>query len=228
MSAIYDFFVGSKIYGLPHILLLVYWAIKTALIIWLTLAFAKSDKAKEKVIKIFAIIILVETIASRFIYAGSEISLLRFIPGTFCSTMGFVLPLFVLFSKKDSKGLFFALFSGFMGGMITIFSGDNVGQAAVQNTFISFAYHGNMAALALLCYALRYSTFTIDKIPALYVGLCIMVVWGKFTNDAFGFANNMFLNAPLIPGTFITWWFTGICIVLIATIVSLIYQRLTQ
>lgn len=173
------------------------------------LPFAKTEKSKIIVIKITAGILLLATILSRFIYNNWKPSLIDFLPNTFCSTMGFITPLFVLFCKKDSKNLYYALFAGFIGGIVTLFSGEDIGQEKVLNTFISYFYHGLMATLAMLCVAVKYCKPTLNKVPRLFVGLSIMVVYGVFSNQVFDYSNNMYLNSPLLEGTPLTWWLTG-------------------
>lgn len=114
-----------------------------------------------------------------------------------------------------------------MGGVITVLSGDNIGQARVQNTLISYFYHGLMASLSMLCVAVKYCRPTLNKVPRLFVSLCVMVVYGLFTNQVFGYSNNMFLNSPLIDGTMLTWWFVGIMLILIAIVVAILYEAIT-
>lgn len=227
MGWLKDFFVGSSAFEGPHILIIALWAITTTLLILFTCLFAKTEKSRVLVIKITAGVLLLATILSRFIYNNWTPSILDFLPSSFCSTMGFITPLFVLFCKKDSKNLYYALFAGFMGGLITLFSGDDIGQERVQNTLISYFYHSLMATLAMLCVAVKYSKPTLNKVPRLSVGLSIMVVYGVFSNQVFGYSNNMFLNSPLLEGTPLTWWLTGILIMIIAIIVSLIYEAIT-
>ncbi|MGN1222427.1 MAG: hypothetical protein ACI4TT_04260, partial [Christensenellales bacterium] len=142
-------------------------------------------------------------------------------------TMGFVLPLFVLFCKKDSKTLYFAVFSAFMGGVLTMLSGEDIGQVRFQNTVISYFYHGLMASLSMLCVAVKYSKPTLNKVPRVFIGLSIMVVYGVFSNQVFGFSNNMYLNRPLIDGTILSWWFVGIMFMLIAIVVAIVYEAIT-
>ncbi len=227
MEQIKSFFVGSSPYEGPHILLMILWAIMTTLLLLFTFLFAKTERSKITVIKVTAGISLLSTILSRFIYNDWTPSLIDFLPNSFCSTMGFVMPLFVLFCKKDSKNLYFALFSGFIGGVLTLFSGDNVGQERVQNTFISFLYHGLMITLAILCFAVKYSKPSLDKVPRVFIGLSVMVVYGVFSNQVLGYSNNMYLNAPLLEGTPFTWWVTGILMIIIAIVTSLIYEAIT-
>ena len=222
-----DFFVGSSAYEGPHILIIVFWAIMTTLLILLTCLFAKSEKSKVIVIKTTAGVLLLAAILSRFIYNDWTPSIQEFLPNTFCSTMGFVMPIFVLFCKKDSKNLYFALFAGFMGGLLTLLSGEDVGQERVQNTIISYFYHSLMISLAMLCVAVKYSKPTLDKVPRIFVGLSIMVVYGVFSNQVFGYSNNMYLNSPLLDGTPLTWWLTGLLMMVIAIGISLIYEAIT-
>ncbi|MGN1213169.1 MAG: hypothetical protein ACI4TZ_03910 [Christensenellales bacterium] len=227
MENLKNFFVGSAPFEGPHLLVISLWAIATVLLILFTCLFAKTEKSKVLVIKITAGILLLATTLSRFVYYDFKPSFVNFLPSTFCSTMGFVLPLCVLFCKKDSKTLYFAVFSAFMGGLITMLSGDDIGQARVQNTLISYFYHGLMASLSMLCVAVKYSKPTLNKVPRVFVGLSIMIVYGVFTNQVFGFSNNMFLNKPLVDGTILTWWFVGILFVLVAILVAIVYEAIT-
>lgn len=120
MEKLKNFFVGSGAFEGPHLLVIALWVTATVLLIAFTLIFAKSEKAKVLVIKITAGVLLLATTLSRFIYHDWTPSFVDFLPNSFCSTMGFVLPLFILFCKKDSKTLYFAVFTGFMGGIITV------------------------------------------------------------------------------------------------------------
>lgn len=54
-----------------------------------------------------------------------------------------------------------------------------------------------------------------------------MVGYGIFSNQVFGFSNNMFLNSPLIDGTIFTWWFVGIVIIFISIVVAIVYEAIT-
>lgn len=227
MEKLRNFFVGSSAFEGPHLLVIALWVIATVLLILFTCLFAKTEKSKVLVIKITAGVLLLATTLSRFIYYDWKPSIVDFLPSSFCSTMGFILPLFVLFCKKDSKTLYFAVFAGFMGGVITVLSGDDIGQQRFQNTLISYFYHGLMSSLAMLCVAVKYCRPTLNKVPRLFVALCVMVVYGLFTNQVFGFSNNMFLNSPLIDGTILTWWFVGIMFILIAIIVAIVYEAIT-
>lgn len=227
MGLLNSFFVGSSPYEGPHILIISLWVITTTLLILFTCLFAKTEKSKVIVIKVTAAVLLLATILSRFIYNEWKLSFIDFLPSSFCSTMGFITPLFVFFCKKDSKNLYYALFAGFMGGLITLFSGDDIGQERVQNTIISYFYHCLMIALAMLCVAVKYSKPTLDKVPRIFIGFSIMVVYGVFSNQVFDYSNNMFLNSPLIEGTPLTWWLTGILMMVIAIIISLIYEAIT-
>lgn len=227
MNGLRDFFVGSKPFEGPHLLVIGLWVLSTVLLILFTCLFAKIEKSKVLVIKITAGVLLLATTLSRFIYHDWKPSLVDFLPNTFCSTMGFVLPLFVLFCKKDSKTLYFAVFTAFMGGIITMLSGEDIGQIRIQNTFISYFYHGLMASLSMLCVAVKYSRPTLNKVPRVFVGLCVMTAYGVFSNQVFGYSNNMYLNSPLLDGTILTWWFVGIVLILIAIVIALIYEAIT-
>ena len=228
METIRNFFAGSSPFGAPHLLIIALWVLVTFLLILFTWLFAKTEKSKVIVIKVTAGVVLLATSLSRFIYHNWKPSLIDFLPNTFCSTMGFILPLFILFCKKDSKNLYFAVFSAFMGGVITVLSGDGIGQLRVENTLISYFYHGLMASLSMLCVAVNYSKPTLNKMTRLSSGLCVMVVYGIFTNQKFGYSNNMFLNSPLIDGTIFEWWFVGILFILIAITIAIIFEAITM
>ena len=45
-----------------------------------------------------------------------------------------------------------------------------------------------------------------------------------FAPCLFGQSNNMYLNAPLLPDTILTWWFAGILLLLLYTVCLQVYE----
>ena len=54
-----------------------------------------------------------------------------------------------------------------------------------------------------------------------------MVVVGVFGNSVLNQSNNMYLNAPLIDGTFFTWYIVGILFLVLYTLIIQIYEMCT-
>ena len=219
-----------SIFGKEHIL---YCVIAFILMISSVVIIAKFVP-KNKVcipIKIVAAITLILIIINRIVVAKSrDGTWLDFLPDTFCSMMGFFLPIVVLCFKPTTKMFHFAIFSGMIGGFLTLMYPDffvyfdnfwNI------HPFTGILYHTGMFYLFLLSICTGYFQPTFRNWIALPLGLSCMVVVGEFGNSVLKQANNMYLNNPLIENTIFSWWFVGILFIGLVTLIIQIYEMVT-
>ncbi len=219
-----------KIYGIEHILYMVI----TLFVIILSLILIKIYVPKEKIkipIKILAVIGLILIIINRIVVSKSRsANFIDFIPDTFCSMMGFILPLTVLFFKPSSKIYQYAIFSGFIGGFLTfvypdfLVYFDNIFNI---HPFTGLLYHTLMMYIALLAVVTGYFVPSFNKWCSVPIGLAFMVVFAVFGNSVLGQSNNMYLNSPILSGTGLTWYVVGILFILLYTILLQIYEMCT-
>lgn len=215
-----------KIFGLEHILFLSFTILFTIISIIIFNKFIPKNKF-HIVIKITSIILLIFIISSRILLSIKNNNPLSFLPSTYCSMMGFVLPIVALFFKPNSKTFQFAISAGFIGGILTIIYPDFI---ELYNSmfepipFTGFVYHALMVYLFCISLFCKYYLPTFKNWSSLPIGLAFMVVVGEFGNTVLGQSNNMNLNRPILEGTIFTWWFLGISIIIWYTIILQIIE----
>lgn len=219
-----------EVFGIEHIIYMIVSLVVMIIALVLFKKFIPKDKTFI-LIKILAGIGLVLIIINRIVVSLSrDGTFLDFIPDTFCSTMGFVLPLVVLLCKPESKIFQFALFAGFFGGILTFFYPDFLvyfDDIFNIHPFTGLLYHTFMMFIFIASLVLGYFKPSFKKWTSFVTGLAFLVVWGSFGNTALGQSNNMYLNAPLISGTPFTWWLTGILLIILYTVIIQIYEMFT-
>ena len=93
--------------------------------------------------------------------------------------------------------------------------------------FTGLLYHTLMLFQFLLCIISGYFVPTFKNWSSLLIGLSFMVVFAVFGNSVLGQSNNMYLNAPLLSGTNLTWYVVGILFLLLYTIILQVYEMCT-
>ena len=219
-----------KIFGTEQIVLMIVFVVLMALGIFFITKFVPKDKMYIPM-KIIAAIGLVLIVVNRIIVAKSRNStFLDFLPNTFCSMMGFVAPLVVLLFKPNTKIFQYAIFAGMIGGLLTFIYPDFIiyFDSVFNMHFITgYLYHTFMLLLFLLAIISKYFVPTFKKWFSLPVGLAFMVVVGVFGNNVLNQENNMYLNAPLIAGTGLTWYLVDILFLILYTFIIQVYEMCT-
>ncbi len=219
-----------EIFGLEHI---IYFIVSLVLMTALTIIFKVFVK-KEKmyiVMKIIAGFGLVLMVIYRIIVSKSRNgTFLDFLPDTYCSMMGFIMPIIVLCFKPNTKVFQYAMFAGMIGGLLTLCYPDFIvyfDNIFNIHAFTGLLYHTNMLFMFIVAISTGYFVPTFKNWTSVLTGLAFMVVVGEFGNSVLNQANNMYLNAPLISNTIFTWWFVGILFLILYTIILQIYEMIT-
>lgn len=219
-----------ELFCLEHILFMVVIALIMGLSIFLILKFVPKEKMFIP-IKILATIGLILIIINRIVVAKSRTStFIDFLPDTYCSMMGFIMPLVVLFFKPNTKIFQYALFAGMIGGLLTYIYPDFIVYFDTMfniHPFTAYLYHVFMLFIFLIAIISKYFVPTFKNWISLPIGLAFMVVVGVFGNSVLNQSNNMYLNAPLIDGTFFTWYIVGILFLVLYTLIIQIYEMCT-
>ena len=219
-----------KVFGTEHIVFMIVSVIVLTALLIVLKKFVPQNKV-GLVMKITAFCGLVLIVINRIVVSKSRnADFIDFLPDTYCSMMGLILPLTVLLFKPTTKIYQYAVFAGFIGGLITFFYPDffvyfddffNI------HPFTGILYHTLMVFIFAESLVLKYFTPSFRKWTAFPIGLAFMVVYACFGNSVLGQTNNMYLNAPLLPDTILSWWFTGIMLILLYTLILQIYEIIT-
>ena len=216
-----------QIFGTEHIVYMVVSAAAMAGLLVVFRLFIPKNKAFI-LLKATALVGLVLIIINRIVVSKSRSgTFLDFIPDTYCSMMGFILPLVVLLFKPTTKIYQYAIFAGAIGGLITFVYPDFLvyfDNFFNIHPFTGLLYHTLMLFMFLESLVCGYYVPSFKKWTAMPVGLAFMVVFAVFGNTVLGQSNNMYLNAPLLPDTILTWWFAGILLLLLYTVCLQVYE----
>lgn len=219
-----------ELFGLEHILYMVVASIIMALLLFVLIRFVPHKKIYIP-LKVFATVGFVIMIVYRIVVAKSRNSTFKdFLPDTFCSMMGFIMPIVILCFKPKTKIYQYAMFCGMIGGLLTFIYPDFIvyfDNIFNIHPFLGLLYHTNMLFMFLLAIISKYFVPTFKNWTALPIGLAFMVVIAVFGNNVLNQSNNMYLNAPLISGTPLTWYLVGILFIILYTIILQIYEMFT-
>ena len=219
-----------QVFGIEHIIYMIVAAIIMAGLIIVIKIFVPKDKMFIPM-KVTAAIGVVIMIIYRIVVSRSRSgTFLDFIPDTFCSMMGFIMPLTVLIFKPDTKIFQYAMFCGMLGGLLTLIYPDFLvyfDNIFNIHPFTGLLYHTLMLFMFLLAIITKYFVPTFKRWTSLPIGLAFMVVFAVFGNSVLGQYNNMYLKAPLLPGTPLTWWLVGILFLILYTIILQVYEMCT-
>lgn len=219
-----------QVFGIEHIIYMVVMIVVMTIAIIVLKKFVPKNKMVLP-IKIFAGIELILIIIYRIVISKSRSgTFIDFIPDTFCSLMGFILPLTILIFKPSTKIFQYAMFAGMIGGLLTFIYPDFLvyfDNIFNIHPFTGLLYHTLMLFQFLLCIISGYFVPTFKNWSSLLIGLSFMVVFAVFGNSVLGQSNNMYLNAPLLSGTNLTWYIVGILFLLLYTIILQVYEMCT-
>ena len=216
-----------EVYGTEHIVYMCVCLVLMVVLLMLLKRFVPRDKMFIPV-KLTAAVGLVLIVINRIVVARSRGgTFLDFIPDTYCSMMGFILPVVVLLFRPGTKIFQYAIFAGMIGGLITLFYPDFlVYFDSIFNIhpFTGLLYHTLMVLVFLEVLVCGYYTPSFRNWASFPVGLAFMVVFAVFGNTVLGQSNNMYLNAPLLPDTALTWWVAGILMLVLYTVCLQVYE----
>lgn len=198
----------AKIYGIGHISFLI-----TALSLFGVLIYFVVTKFNERqkylVVKILSGVLLFFAIGCRVAIAAANHQIKYIIPDSYCATTGIVLGLAGLLGKKDNMFLHCVVYLGFLGGVLTIFYPDFLGQEPTifgSRNFTCLIYHMLMVVVSVIMILTKYFVPNIKKWYYLLFGFCTYITHGVFvlTFEISEYA--MYINEPILPGTPLYWY----------------------
>ncbi len=201
--------LAPKIFGKEHLIFLaIFLVVQISVLVVAKLKF-KSEKSQWIYLRVMAGLILVFNIINR-IGVGIDDGWLYMTPNTFCSLTSFVLPIIVLFGKKDLycyNGLWYL---GFFGGLATLIYPDFIGQAETiwhLNTIFSLLHHGTMFFLCIAMGMFKVFRPSIKKSWGFPLVFSLYIVIGCFEIHVLKMDEAMCIIDPLLSNTPLYCWF---------------------
>ncbi len=199
-----------KLYGWEHLTYLAIYAIVVVATLLLIHFFVKTDKQKAIAIKVIAGILLICIITNRISIAVKNSDFWTILPNTYCGTTSLSLALFVLFGKPNLKAYHFLWYIGVLGGLITMFYPDFLGQDIsfmYLPTISGMLHHSMLLLLTIVMCQLKWFEPSLKNWKWFPIGICVFTIYGLFIMDIFKWDHAMCIGSALIEGTILNWWF---------------------
>lgn len=216
-----------KIFGWQHLTYLAIFIVLAVVGTYYILKFVKNEKTLTIVIKSIALALLLAVIWNRISICIDKNNWIQLIPNTFCGLSSFLLSISVLVGKKDCGFFHFICYLGFVGGLVTLIYPDFIGQDQsflYPATISGLLHHTIMFYLITLMFITHYFVPTLKKWYYLPLGLCCVMTYGLFLLSATSHTSAMNITSPLLEGTILTWWFTGLLLVVLSLVTMFIFD----
>ena len=200
-----------KVFGKEHLIYIAASLIVAALCIYINKKFATTEKRKLVAVKLAAAILYLIIFSNRLtlVFEHGLVNWKMMIPDTFCCMSSYLLSIFVLFGRKNNNVLHFIWLLAFVGGTITTFYPDFIGQNPsfwYPPTLLGMMHHTWAAILVILILMNGFLTLTYKKWYCTPIGFAAFLSYGAFLICVLGFENPFYMTAPVFAGTFLTVW----------------------
>ena len=219
-----------QIFGTEHIIFMLVSVAVMVTALVLIGKFVKKERTKRVIIITCALIQLTFIIWNRLAVMEYGGGISEFLPTTFCATTSLLFPLAMIFCKKDSGILQFLASCMLLGGVLTFFYPDFIGQDAsifFDKTMSGLLHHTmGIFNFLLICVTGSYKP-SMEKWNSLIFGLCAYMTYGIFMISMLGHNDAMYIYHPLIEGTIFNWVFVGAMFIILYTIALIVYEQIS-
>lgn len=224
-------------YGAPHIF---GWQHLVFLFLGLTIAIVSLILINRKVKDVKIQDIIVRSVGGLLLAAiiWNRISLIWFydsawalIPNTFCGTTSLTFGICAIFCKRNHLVLHYFIYAGFWGGIISTIYPTFIGQNlyfSYPPTLSGMIHHFISLYLAVLMVMTGFVKPSLNKFYAFPVGFIFILAYGIFLMDALHFSEAMYIFAPLVSGTFLTWYVVGPAMVGASLLALFLYEKVIK
>ena len=203
--------MNPTLFGIEHILYIIISTLLGSLVIIISYKYAKTEKSKKIILKLFAAILLISIMTNRLsqVFRYDTIRWYCIIPDSYCGMTSLVLSLAVLFGKKDNGVLHFVWHLGIFGGISTVIYASFVGQGPTifyLPTISGLLHHSFSAILVVLLLMFKQIEITYKKWYYTLFGFTCYLTVGAFLMETFNMSDAFHIAEPLISGTNLTAW----------------------
>lgn len=222
---------GKHMYNLYHILFIIVFILCLTLQIIITNKRKPGKKEISIYTNILAIIILIGVILIRVSITIFNIKhhinnykWYFFIPDTWCSLVGIVYSLNMLFFKRNENILHYTAFVGFLGGIMTLFFPNFLNTEFFFHikSFPSFIYHAAMVLLTV--YLIQTGEFipTMKKSVYFIIGMTLAMIFGFFEKNIMHMEKPMQIDDPFFHNSRFLSILTGWPVVILGEFIFVI------
>lgn len=226
----------AKLFGWAHLTYLAVFIAAYAVSLVVIKLKVKSEAKIDLSVKILGGILLALLVFNRIAIACHRESAWGLVPDSFCGVGSLGLAISCLCFKRGAIPYHVFVYCMLFGGTIAVFYPDFLGQefhgegtSFLYPATISGMLHHSLASyIAVLLLVTGHFKPCVKKTYALPIALCFMIVYGEFLLDACKFEKAMYIGAPIVPHTFITWYVVDIALVAFAYGFAYLYEYLVR
>lgn len=203
--------MNPQVFGKEHLIYIAVSILTAFSVCILTKRFARTKKAGDLVVKVSAGILFLIILTNRLalVFEYGEPNWQKLITDSLCSTSSYVLPLAILFGKKNNNVLHFIWLIALAGGTITTFYPNFIGQHPsfmYPPTILGMMHHTWSAIVVVLVFMNGYLTLTYKKWYCTLFGFTSYLAYGAFLMCVLSYSNPFYMTEPAVEGTVFTVW----------------------
>ena len=220
--------MNPQVFGKEHLMYIAISVSVSALACFLAKRYARTEGAKQIVIKAAAAILFVIIFSNRLalVFEYDTPNWQKLLTDSFCSTSSYVLSITLLVGKKNNSVLHFIWLVALAGGAIATFYPNFIGQNPsfmYPPTILGMMHHTWSAAVVVLMFLLGYLELTYKKWYCTLIGLMAYITFGAFLMCVLDYGNPFYMKEPALEGTpFTVWGIAPIYVAVYALILAII------
>ncbi|MCR5786516.1 MAG: YwaF family protein [Acholeplasmatales bacterium] len=222
---------GMHMYNIYHIIFVILFILYLTIQIILTKKYKPNSKAIDIYTKLLAVIIILGVTITRI--SNTVYNVRRgldnykwyfFLPDTWCSLVGIVYSLNLLFFKRNQNVLHYTAFAGFLGGIMAILVPNFLNKMSFFSirSFPSFIYHGAMILVTVFLIQTEEFKPTIKKANYFMIGMAASMVFGSFEKRVMHMNKPMQINDPFFTSTMFLRILTGWPMVILGELIFVV------
>lgn len=227
----------AKLYGAEHFAYIAISSVIAALGLILAKKYAKTEKAQNVFLKGLALALLISILTNRLsqVFRYETTNWVDIIPESYCGLTSLVLPLAVLFGKKDNNVYHFLWILALFGGISTVVYPAFIGQGPTifyLPTISGLLHHSFSATLAIALLLFNQIHITYKKWYCTLFGFTCYLSLGAFLIGCLGLSDAFHIYTPLISDTPLTTWVMApiyaVCYALLLLVIELVRNHIAK
>ena len=219
-----------ELYGYQHIIyLVVFFAISISSLI-LIKKYVKSEKTINIILKALGGALLFSILLNRFslfYFKSNPHDPKLLLPDSYCGLTSLVLSLAVLLGKKDNYAYHFLWLIGILGGGITVFYPDFIGQDQsffYLPTISGLLHHSITLYICVYLIVFDFIHITYKKWYCALIGISFYMTYAVYLISLVGLDDALHIFTPLLSGTPLYAWFISIVYAALYAIILLVIE----
>ena len=203
--------MNPQVFGKEHLIYILISLTVAFLVLFFSKRYAKSEKAKNLVIKAAALVLFLIIFTNRLalVFEYDTPNWEKLITDSFCSTSSYVLSITLLIGKKNNNVLHFIWLVALVGGTVATFYPNFIDQNPsflYPPTILGMMHHTWSAIVVILMFMLGHLKLTYKKWYCTPIGLMAYITFGAFLMCVRGYGNPFYMTSPALDGTPLTVW----------------------